>query len=315
MGKDLDDIGISQHPAEIHFATLQGARDQQEDVLDFYGVDHTKGDIRRRLAELYRSIDSQIDNTLAGGSTCVTVHISDAGMLTAAQLGDSYVFLYVYNRETGLGHIENLVSTHNVFNKKELNRVKKAGAIISDDDDGTYIVKSRNSREGVQVTRSFGDKKYGRNIVISRPEIKSWNLNEHLKPEHEVYAIVASDGIFQPRMHRHVIAKAIKEGKNIAEEIARRSIDVTEDNVSVLVCRLNGQHQNLVLNICDGHGSRIIPQMVSDLLHDSLVNGKGRSASVKRLDDLIEAAGEEGSKDFRNRTRDKQDRRKSHVVG
>ena len=206
------------------------------------------------------SILSHCNNS---GSTAVTAYIdTEKNTVTVAGIGDSRAVLVRNNSILA-------TTDHNPKRPKELERITKAGGLISPADDAFPRYLSGYSGERLAMTRVFGNKDYKKGEyklrgLVANPEIA------HIKYEDtdNVFLILATDGLWDVVSNQDaadivastlnsyissktdVIYQPFEAGNNEAVVLAARKLRNkayklgSKDNISVLVAVINQWHDS-----------------------------------------------------------------------
>lgn len=191
---------------------------------------NTKLNVIQMLTDLISDVESQLETAMLehkhrSGTTCVLV-IAENRQLIVANVGDSRGVMCNSN-----GNAINLSTDHKPLNKKETRRIKEAnGKILYNS--GAWRVR------GLSMSRSLGDyqRKAGNNIIISKPDIFRFDLNEY-RPK---FMILASDGLWDVMTSQEAVnfikSRYLRKTDFGAKALAKRAIQLNSmDNITVLI--------------------------------------------------------------------------------
>lgn len=207
----------------------------QQNAFDSQNCDDTepancKLNYSQILSDLISNVEYQLEiatmeHKHRSGTTCILV-IAENEKLTIANVGDSRGVMCTLN-----GTAINLSIDHKPLNKKETQRINEAhGKIMYNY--GAWRVR------GLSMSRSLGDyqRKVGNNILISKPDIFQFNLNE-CRPK---FMILASDGLWDVMTSQEAVnfikIRYLRKKDFGAKALAKRAIQLNSmDNITVLI--------------------------------------------------------------------------------
>ena len=113
------------------------------------------------IEDAFQQMQKELTGPQQGGTTACIVIITETDIIVAS-IGDSMTLYYDKK-----GDLIYSTQIHNKTNPKECTRVEKSGGKLFLDQDGELRINGK-----LELTRSFGDKSYNRNVITCIPEIK-----------------------------------------------------------------------------------------------------------------------------------------------
>lgn len=189
----------------------------------------TRNHIEKSLAYSFEQTDKELNALLlpsdqVGTTATVVILTSDDSkrVMYCANVGDSKCFVL-----KGNGSAVQVTRDHICGDKKEVERIKKAGGMVF------------NNRVfgSLMITRSIGDKEMKTCGVIATPSVKKVEIKE----EEDDYVIIASDGLWDAVKDDEV---GVFAGEDMpAEALSKRLVKMAKeggsmDNISCIVIKL-----------------------------------------------------------------------------
>ena len=265
------DRGETQYDANLSSVSgiqLWGSRDYQEDRF-------TKALTSSALPPhlLLQQITDCMHHATADmgmGSTGAWVHISRNGNITAANVGDSLIAVYLRNRETGKVQSACLSRKHSLADPFEEVRVfsaKEFQALQLNRRTWKNMGKIPLHNGLLSMSRAFGDGKVVNSYISDQPDTAQIKCAQTLQTQ-DVFVLVASDGLsekFDPLELGNLLEKALQDcPADQVREMAsvffkcvasRAACSSESDNTTVQwICLQSLPKQDLIMGVFDGHG-------------------------------------------------------------
>jgi len=214
------------------------------------------------MRALFSGAEKEFSDFTSGGSTASVVHISKDGILTAANVGDSPINIYLRNPKTGaVLHARTISADHQVSNPAEKARIESEGGRVTTDGRGVERVFNEDGARSLMLARSFGSREI--KGVSAGPDIAQVDLRDYFKDGNEVIVTTDSDGAFEHTNNTnraHIIENALDEPhgrKALADALVRHadSFGATDNISSHAIVLDKAPGQNIVMAVFDGHGT------------------------------------------------------------
>ena len=200
------------------------------------------------IKEGFAKTDNEMkDANLLGGSCAITALINEnekEKKLYVANIGDCRAVL---SRD---GKVVALSRDHKASDKKEKERVKKAGGEVKE---GRVIEHLPNDMvRRLAVSRAFGDFSRKDKGIISEPEIFVHNLDEK-----DEFLILASDGVWDVLSNEsavNIVRNALLERKDLNfasnELLFKALFSDSKDNITVMIIQFKDAFEDRVEHYC-----------------------------------------------------------------
>lgn len=225
-----------------------------------YAQNLWKNNTAASIPDVYRKtfheVDHECDNYEAG-SCCTTVFLKD-NTVWCGNAGDSKAVLVTVepkNLKKKIGDVITLNDRHGIeFSEKEIARVNKAGAEVSEE--GAVIARDRygNFMKGLFPTRGFGDADFvklvkPKPVVIADPTGRGLDYEGDvvkLNTEKTTFLLVGCDGLWDFMTEAQIISKLLSLADKSPQVMAQEMVKTAQgrpyesyDDVTVIIAKID----------------------------------------------------------------------------
>lgn len=270
-----------QNNQTVHGSQRRGERSQIEDCA---GVSYTAPRGVKWSGNFFSFLNQMASPVKAmgkSGTTALLLALQPDNSIHAAHIGDCEGIIVFYNRDSKAIELHRLTKPHHVNDPDEREKLIRNGASIyqAENDPTEFRIEDNTKKRGLNLSRTIGDVNF--HGMLHTPDLSFFSMTKHLSanPHLVPVALVSlTDGVMLDPPKRNSLDKLqtaidfwyqnhrteVALGQFLTATASWMKKGDESDNMTIVVVDLAiPRSQDVVINMCDGHGGAEAAQFVS----------------------------------------------------